>query len=429
MNEFGKLLRQARLRSTDPHDPSRGLTQEQLGSLIGQVVGDEGYSGAAISNWERGRHHLHKDEQPVLAALIQVLYDGGGLTTLAEADELLAAGNYRLSATALRRIFPDAEITPPERPSEEEPPPGQWRLAVMFLGELAFQPSKKIRALLGSAAGGGRPRWPNLMLGLLGELFDHGSSRGVLRAIIWLGIWLLGWGLTFPLMGWPFHDAGSVYRAALYYAAGSIIVPLLIGAMVSTRSDPFWQDKAPVSRITLRLYTHQGASVGFNLGVITLFGLALVVFYVDLWPIPRLLAGLAALWPLILGLAAARQVPINLWGAFKQLRLKDGAIFFVFFLFGPAWALFFHASHPMLLSRHLGPIILLGAIGSLAALTLWQQKRSGSSIIPASIWATIFGTLAVLNELVKGTDWRATVLLVVILTVIIFVTVVVERRR
>jgi hypothetical protein len=93
-NTFGRLLRQHRRRC---HDPLRGglLTQERLGELIGQEIGDAGYTGAAISDWERGKSRINADDRIVLISLITVLYRCGGLKSHSEADALLTAGNYR----------------------------------------------------------------------------------------------------------------------------------------------------------------------------------------------------------------------------------------------------------------------------------------------------------------------------------------------
>ncbi len=91
---FGYLLRYHRRKCSDP---VRGglLTQERLGEMLGEELGDSGYSGAAVSDWERDRSHIHKDDRAVLIARISVLFHTGGLSSSEEADELLLVGNYR----------------------------------------------------------------------------------------------------------------------------------------------------------------------------------------------------------------------------------------------------------------------------------------------------------------------------------------------
>ena len=91
---FGQLVRYYRRQSVDP---MRGgmLTQERLGELIGVQMGDAGYTGAAVSEWERDKSKIHADDRLVLLSLLAVLVQCGGLCTPDQADELLAAGNYR----------------------------------------------------------------------------------------------------------------------------------------------------------------------------------------------------------------------------------------------------------------------------------------------------------------------------------------------
>ena len=64
MQTFGHLLRIYRRRCADP---LRGglLTQERLGELIGAEIGDVGYSGAAVSDWERDKSKINADDRLV----------------------------------------------------------------------------------------------------------------------------------------------------------------------------------------------------------------------------------------------------------------------------------------------------------------------------------------------------------------------------
>ncbi|MFN2137828.1 MAG: hypothetical protein ACK2UK_17870 [Candidatus Promineifilaceae bacterium] len=106
---FGGLVRTYRRQC---QDPLRGglLTQERLGELIGDQMGDAGYTGAAVSEWERGRSKIHADDRLVLLALLKVLVQCGGIQLPRQADNLLEAGNYRsLNARELTQLFPDLE--------------------------------------------------------------------------------------------------------------------------------------------------------------------------------------------------------------------------------------------------------------------------------------------------------------------------------
>ena len=62
MRSFGQMLRFHRRQC---HDDLRGglLTQERLGELIGHELGDAGYTGAAVSDWERDKSSIGKDDR------------------------------------------------------------------------------------------------------------------------------------------------------------------------------------------------------------------------------------------------------------------------------------------------------------------------------------------------------------------------------
>ena len=108
---FGQRLRYYRRKGSDPR---RGglLTQERLGEYLGRELGHAGYSGAAVSDWERNKSKIDEEEWSVLLALITILHRSGGLTSATDADDLLRAGNYRdLSVEERASIF--GESAPP----------------------------------------------------------------------------------------------------------------------------------------------------------------------------------------------------------------------------------------------------------------------------------------------------------------------------
>ncbi len=110
MTSFGQQLRVCRRQCSDPE---RGglLTQERLGELIGQKMGDAGYSGAAVSDWERDRSKIHADDRRVLVALLTILHESGGIDDIEAANAFLAAGNYRhLDGEEAVDVFPNMAI-------------------------------------------------------------------------------------------------------------------------------------------------------------------------------------------------------------------------------------------------------------------------------------------------------------------------------
>ena len=105
MRSFGQWLRHHRRQASDP---LRGglLTQARLGELIGDALGDAGYSGAAVSDWERDKSKISEDDRLVLVALLEVLHQCQGLDSMEAADRLLRAGNYRaLDESERVRLF------------------------------------------------------------------------------------------------------------------------------------------------------------------------------------------------------------------------------------------------------------------------------------------------------------------------------------
>ena len=134
MDTFGQLLRKCRRQSQDP-DRGGILTQERLGELIGIELGDMGYSGAAISDWERMKSKISAADRLALLALLTVLVKNGGIATPVEAEALLHAGDYRgLNGDELRQLFglePEAQpaVSLHELPLREPPSVAQPELS------------------------------------------------------------------------------------------------------------------------------------------------------------------------------------------------------------------------------------------------------------------------------------------------------------
>ncbi len=133
MKQFGPLLRQYRRQS---RDPLRGglVTQERLGEMLGDVLGDAGYSGAAVSDWERNKSKINADDRLTLTALLTVLHSCGGVTQVDEANQLLLAGNYRsLDEAELAQLFPTAMVTSAIPNQDGKPAPSATRRKQLIL--------------------------------------------------------------------------------------------------------------------------------------------------------------------------------------------------------------------------------------------------------------------------------------------------------
>jgi hypothetical protein len=153
MPQFGKLLRDFRKSSHDPANPDRELTQEVLGELIGNELGTLGFSGAAISDWERGKSKIHADDRLVLVGLLQVLQRWGSVAGPAEANALLIAGNYRpLDTDETRAIFPGLESEQPSTTLARPDNPESQAEAEIATGHTSNMPSKLYSEFVGRDA-------------------------------------------------------------------------------------------------------------------------------------------------------------------------------------------------------------------------------------------------------------------------------------
>jgi hypothetical protein len=378
MTVFGAQLREFRHRCNDPKSPHGKLTQQKFGELVGRELGIQ-YSAAAVSDWERGKSKIHADDRPVLMALVKVLQDHGGLTTVEEANQLLETGNYRsLNQEEARASF--GEI--PSRPSveEERPIPAQIAskpLIPSLLGNLFSIPEEELQLLIATAEEGPPPPWPRLIVALIRRFSDRLSVFQILKLVLWIWVGLLAWAFMTPSLHWPFSNSDSALLAVLEYTAGSILVPALIAALTNTKDNVFWREQQRVTNLNLRLYTHQGASIGFHLGYFFVFMIALLLYNFG-WQSVSWMELVAAAFPVALGYASARLVPYNLFAAFKQLSLQDGWLFFIFMLVGPAWGYFFLETYDVLLTRSLGIFILLSSLTILLAMMALRYRQRGT---------------------------------------------------
>lgn len=177
---FGEILRRYRQNSKDPYSPKQ-LSQESFGDLLGQELGDGGYSGAAVSDWERGKSSIHPKDRRVLLSIIKVLYKQGGVTSVLEADGLLEVGNYRsLSLDEQTEIFPKQLHV--EQKSYGKSKPATETNSLLFSGK---------RAKIGSA-----PPLPPLIIGRdddLHKLKDNLGINGRAKTSIQILTAIKGW--------------------------------------------------------------------------------------------------------------------------------------------------------------------------------------------------------------------------------------------
>ncbi len=369
MSEFGNLLRNYRESCRDPRLSTRWLSQEKLGELLGDVLGTRGYSGAAVSDWERGKSKIHADDRLVLVGLVKVLHRRGGIQTLLEANQLLDAGNYRaLNINEAQQIFTET----PDGLNVEQTISKQ-KVSKSFipflLADLFFMSGAELQELLAKAEEGPSPSWPRVLAAFMRKASGHIS----LTTVIWVWVWLIAWWLVTPSLRSPFDNQDTASIAIGMYVGGSLIIPLLIGLLVNTKDNDYWKQQTAASSFLVRLYTYQGAGIGFNLGYFFIFPISLARFYLHLGSAVWVEMAAATLG-MILGNMAARVVPYNLWIAYGRLKLSDGAIFFVVALLGLLWGLFFLEYYSIFQNPFLGTIVILLAI-TIAVMITWRQPN------------------------------------------------------
>ena len=392
MTDFGTRLRTIRNHCTDPDFPERRLSQERFGELLGRELGMRGgFSGAAVSDWERGKSKIHADNRPVLICILIVLRKGGGIQTVAEANELLEAGNYRaLNPTETEKVLLK-DRSPATSPLEQKDFPG---FVPQSSPKIPFLSSEALKASLLKAQEGPEPAWPRMFVTVLRSFLDQWTVLHSLKALLWFWVWLFAWGLMAPSLHWPFSSHADAVSVMRMYIGGTLAIPPIMGLLTDTKNNAFWRQHNLATAAVTRLYTHQGAFIGFHLGYFAAFVTSLLRYYLNqnstIW-----FDLTAMLFPLFVGYLGARLVPYNLWQAYGRLNLADGEIFFFFVIFGPLWGLLFLEIYLYLLDPIFGTIILLLAVTILIVLMAWQYRRKGTTVIPFYWWAIFIGLILI----------------------------------
>jgi hypothetical protein len=392
MTDFGMILRIIRKRCIDPDVPGRSLTQERFGELLGRELGIQGsFSGAAVSDWERGKSRIRADDRLVLISLLAVLQRQGGIRDISEANELLETGNYRaLNPAEIEKVFPEEREPAHSHPQQESP----QRFLPPSADKTPFILGEELRASVARAKEGPEPAWPRMIVAVLRSFSGRWTVLHSLKALLWFWIWLFAWGLMAPSLHWPFSSHADAVSVVRMYAGGTIAIPPLIGLLTDTKNNAFWQRHNLATAAVTRLYTHQGAFIGFHLGYFGAFVIGLLRYYLHLQP--TIWFDLtSAISPLIVGYMGARLVPYNLWQAYGRLKLTDGEIFFFFIVFGPLWGFMFLEIYPYLLNPMIGAFIILLTITTLITLTAWQYRQKGTTVIPFHWWIIFIGLVLV----------------------------------
>ncbi|MBI3152056.1 MAG: hypothetical protein HYZ21_07990 [Chloroflexi bacterium] len=368
------------------------MTQQQLADFLYEEIGID-YTGAAISDWEHNKSKINANDRLLLTSLIKILKHQGGIKTSTDANLLLEAGNYRdLNADEKNKLFPEeiGNSSHQSLPREYSNNPGT------AFNEAFFNFPAEFQKILAEAKEGPSPAWPRVVVAVVNKITSQWTIFHFVRLLAWLWIWLITYLMISPSLQWPFDSQeGSRFLMRLY-AAGSILIPLLVSAMIGVKNNPFWQDK---KTSMLRPYMIQGASVGFHLGYFVIFALSLTQYYFQIQP---------SIWseiikmliPLSIGYAGAQLVPHNLWRAYGRLHLKDGGIFFIFIILGPLWAWFFLEFYEILITQKLGVILVLLSASMIAGAMAIQYRRKGNTNIPL-LWVILFYGLILICQVIS----------------------------
>jgi len=375
MTTFGEILRMFREMTHDPDRHQRPLSQARLGELIGHIMEDRGFSGAAVSHWERGENKISAEDRKVLVGLVNALYQYGGIKTLEDANRLLEAGNYRsLNQGEAHEVFGEMSAAT----HAEQPIPDQKTLrsfTSVLLEKLFSLSDVELRNLLDEAERGPLPSWPRVLAALMRRTSELISFSP--KTVLWIGVWGIAWWLIAPSLRWPFATRGLALQAIGMYMAGTLVIPLLIGVLIDTTHNEYWEAQSLARSSLLRLYTYQGAGIGFNLGYFFILPFVLLRHYLNLksssW-----LEFMVVTLGLILGDMSARVVPHNLWLAYRRVHFTDGAIFFVVAFLGPLWGIFFLEYYSVLLTPFWGSAIILVALLLFIMMTIQQSKKMDS---------------------------------------------------
>jgi hypothetical protein len=363
MNIFGKLLREFRNKCNDPHRSNRRLSQERFGQLLGEELDDRGFSGTAVHYWENGESKIHKDDRIVLIAILKVLHKNGGVGSIEQAQSFLEAGNYRaLDETEKQQIFP-VTSKPKEPPQTNK-----------FSWNGIFGEFQKITD---KANDGPPPAWPRMMAAVMRNIGDRVESANAGRSLLWLLVWIFAYNLLTPSLQWPYSNQQSSINSLYLYIVGTLILPLLIGLLINTDQDPAWKEREGANPVIVRMYTYQGAFVGFHVGYFVILIICLIGFYLQIKPVIWFQFVLAGLPP-FMGSMGAHVVPENLWLASERLSLSDGWIFFIFIPIGFVWAFFFLEYYFWLTSPILGAFIIITAM--LLAIVVNRQMQKTSKV-------------------------------------------------
>lgn len=374
---FGELLRNYRTHTANPRT-QRPLSQENMAELLNVAP-------ATVSYWEQNQRQIRADDRRLLLLLIQILAEHGGIRTMAEANALLNAGQYRaLSAEESAEWLSKLPGDEPRQHSVTS-----WRLVL---------PSSFFSMLFGRDWPEDESRLAALVLHLLGRPADYLTAEGTLRMAGILLLWLSAAVAWSALLSWPYPSSADELRACVIWGSASVILPLLLGFISRADRQAELVERSG-SRFAVIIHRIIGAVVGYQVGAAIVLLVTLLLSYLALWPLARWVVVSLAAIPLLISYASARQMPYSYFHAFRQsqgdraaLRLNESDVFVgvVFMALGPALAAFLYFFGQWLRQPIFGAATLSAAAGMIAALEI-ISRRTGHKVVPPGAFALLLG--------------------------------------
>jgi len=394
---------------------NRSLTQQRFADELEQISnGRYIYTAAAISNWEKTPNTLRFDDRGLLISQLKVLNKFDGINSLTEANRLLRAGHYlelqRDEISAINESWL-VEENQPIIEIQTVPSATPWLIFLSSIGilfkELRFPASRQSQQTV--------PLW---------------SPARIFILACWFGATILVWRSSLPLLYWPLQEP---LATAVIYALSTIIIPALIALFVWMDQQRFWQELQK-PRIPGFLWTLVGALIGFNASYLFIFAILLVLndfALPNLGDLSSLLQFLTALPVVFCTVFGARQVPLEILRTFDNIHFsrRDTVVLIILVLIGPIVGIVFYHTYSLLLDQPLaGTLVILIVVLALSGFTIWQERRAGTSAIPASSWAILIGMFWILYVLATGELYQVALVMITIVAVVIGLWIWESRR-
>ncbi len=196
---FGQLLRQYRLKTRDQY-AGKCLSQLEFGLKLydktGWVV-----TRNRVAKWESGKIQIQPDERKILTAIISLLFEYQGFSSLVEANQLLETGGYKpLTSEEIEKINPEWTPTREETFASNEESSPQNVVGIEALRDMTFSIEAKqplpVSLHVSKFGPGSAPPLPSLIVGReedLGNLKENLGITGKPKAAIQILTAIKGW--------------------------------------------------------------------------------------------------------------------------------------------------------------------------------------------------------------------------------------------